>query len=142
MNMNSENTKALCSAIVLQAVNDYKYCTRRIKAIGKKIATVKKMQIGLSEEVRITRGAMKTRRAVINWQARIRMARALARARVTQAEAYRKELKELHSELNKCERMIFDDIVPFFEGDWCDSISPIDGKELLNQLKSNDTNMR
>ena len=28
-----ENEKALCSAIVLQAVKDYKYCTNRIKEI-------------------------------------------------------------------------------------------------------------
>ena len=128
-----ENEKALCSAIVLQAVKDYKYCTNRIKEIGKEIPAVKKLQTKFSKEVCKARIVFKARRVVIKWQARI----AIAREQAIQAEAYRKELEELELELYKCKKMISTDLIPFFEGEWCDIISPIEGNKMLNNLKNN-----
>ena len=127
-----ENEKALCSAIVLQAVKDYKDCAHRLKEIGKEIPAVKKLQTKFYKEVCKARIVFKARRVVIKWQARI----AIAREQAIQAEAYRKELEELELELYKCKKMISTDLIPFFEGEWCDIISPIEGNKMLNNLKT------
>lgn len=128
-----ENEKALCSAIVLQAVKDYKYCTNRIKEIGKEIPAVKMLQTKFSKEVCKARIVFKARRAVIKWQARL----PIAREQAIQTEAYRKELEELELELIKCKSCITNDLVPFFEGEWCDIISPVDRNKILSHLKNN-----
>lgn len=128
-----ENEKELCSAIMLQAINDYKYCTNRIKEIGKEIPAVKKLQTEFSKEVCKARIVFKARRVVINWQSRL----PIAREQAIQTEAYRKELEELELELDKCEKAISTDLIPFFEGEWCDIISPVDRNKILSHLKNN-----
>ena len=128
-----ENEKELCSAIMLQAINDYKYCKNRLKEIGEKISAVKMLQTKFSKEVCKARRVFKARRAVIKWQARI----AIAREQAIQTEAYRKELEELELELDKCEKAISTDLIPFFEGEWCDIISPVDRNKILSHLKNN-----
>ena len=86
-----KNANALCCAIVVQAVKDYKDCVRRVKELGEKISAVKKLLTKFfRDEIR--------------------------------AEACRKELEELELELDKCEKMISADLVPFFEGEWCAEI--------------------
>lgn len=128
-----KNEKALCSAIVLQAVKDYKDCTKRIKKLEIEIPKVEERQAREERERHIARRAFKARRAVVKWQARI----AIARERAIQAEAYRKEMKELKLELLECKEMINYDLIPFFEGEWCDFISPLEGNKILSHLKSN-----
>ena len=94
------------------------------------IPKVEEQQARAERERHIARRAFKARRAVIKWQARI----AVAREQAIQEKAYRKELE---LELIKCKSFITNDLVPFFEGEWCDIISPVDRNKILSHLKNN-----
>jgi len=47
-----------------------------------------------------------------------------------------REIEALKTKLDECEKILKFDLVPFFESDWCNDISPIDGKKMLTQLKA------
>lgn len=70
-----ENAKALCSAIVLQAVKDYTAVTLRLKKLTKELWDVRDRQAEVAIEKFKARRTFIARNAFMPWQARLYITR-------------------------------------------------------------------